>query len=1531
MRPLSFKITSDHFLLWVLLSLLWGVTGSVTASPTTATTQTAQSTTLSTIKPSPENVKKVEVQGRNETSITLTWSPVNNISTYILQYNKNGSSKKENISASQAEVKHEVSSLNAGTKYHFTLVTVFEGVNSTGYTFTAVTVPPDAKNFRSVGQNETSITLQWEKVDAFINYALEFSDKVINITALAENETVTYTVSDLNSGNKYKFTLFTVFENVRSTGVNLSAVTVPSNAEEFKSVGQSETSITLQWKKVDTILNYALHYNDSKINVTTSAENETVTYTVSDLNSGNKYKFTLFTVFENVRSTGVNLSAVTAPENVKKVEVQGRNETSITLTWSPVNNSSTYILQYDKNGSSKKENISASQAEVKHEVSSLNAGTKYHFTLVTVFEGVNSTGYTFTAVTVPPDVKNFRSVGQNETSITLQWEKVDAFINYALEFSDKVINITALAENETVTYRVSDLNSGNKYKFTLFTVFENVRSTGVNLSAVTVPSNAEEFKSVGQSETSITLQWKKVDAILNYALHYNDSKINVTTSAENETITYRVSDLNSGNKYKFTLFTVFENVRSTGVNLSAVTAPENVKKVEVQGRNETSITLTWSPVNNISTYILQYNKNGSSKKENISASQAEVKHEVSSLNAGTKYHFTLVTVFEGVNSTGYTFTAVTVPPDVKNFRSVGQNETSITLQWTKVDVFINYALEFSDKVINITALAENETVTYTVSDLNSGNKYKFTLFTVFENVRSTGVNLSAVTAPENVKKVEVQGRNETSITLTWSPVNNISTYILQYNKNGSSKKENISASQAEVKHEVSSLNAGTKYHFTLVTVFEGVNSTGYTFTAVTAPENVKKVEVQGRNETSITLTWSPVNNISTYILQYNKNGSSKKENISASQAEVKHEVSSLNAGTKYHFTLVTVFEGVNSTGYTFTAVTVPPKVPFVNVSERSVTSITLKWINVDRNWSYLLQINGSDVADIKNVSSDVVSHSVTSLNPGTMYKYSVTTVFEELNSTAYENVTVTAIDCASVAWHVGNSSIKGIVEGLFSNATASNGSQTHVSFGGNNVSFTGLYPGATYEVSLMYETYQQCRHNLTILPPGLTAHCEYWAAGYSIRIVWNKPVGMWTDVEVNVTGKPKKIPNTVQYIVIPGFLPARTYEVSLASFSGTVRSSEPFVFKCSTDPRGVIAGSVLAVLLFCVLVFLAIFILFIRPDLISRKRTFISGCELVTKKCSAISVDMFAAHFHQLSMDDNRGFSVEYESLIPVGTEQTQKVAVLPENKPKNRFNNVLPYDWCRVKLTTSDSSESSDYINANYMPGYNSNREYIATQGPLPSTVNDFWRMIWEQTVGGVVMVTNCTEGGRTKCERYWPANSTPCLYGNLLVTMTSEQQDPNWTLRDFNVKHRNTSEQRTVKHFHFTSWPDHGVPQCTEVLMQFRGLVRRHIERERTGAPTVVHCSAGVGRTGTIIALDVLLQQLEKKGEVDINGFVHKMRLNRPHMVQTESQYVFLHQCIMDILQPDEKTDEHIYENTDMIYVNATALQEFRYNSNP
>ncbi|XP_019739112.1 receptor-type tyrosine-protein phosphatase H isoform X1 [Hippocampus comes] len=275
--------------------------------------------------------------------------------------------------------------------------------------------------------------------------------------------------------------------------------------------------------------------------------------------------------------------------------------------------------------------------------------------------------------------------------------------------------------------------------------------------------------------------------------------------------------------------------------------------------------------------------------------------------------------------------------------------------------------------------------------------------------------------------------------------------------------------------------------------------------------------------------------------------------------------------------------------------------------------------------------------------------------------------------------------------------------------------------------------------------------------------------------------------------------------------------------------------------------------------------------------------------CSAsrdVSLADFPGHFSTLSMDKNRGFSEEYEGLAVVGIGHTQNAALVPENMEKNRFTNVLPYDWSRVKLQTTNGN--SDYINASYMPGYSKSREYIAAQGPLPSTVSDFWRMIWELRVTAIVMVTNCTEGRWTKCEHYWPAQGETCLQRGLTITTASEQQHTDWTLREFRVKHKDGTGERTVKHFHFTAWPDHGVPQCTDVLIRFRGLVRQHIEANRTRAPTVVHCSAGVGRTGTIIALDVLLQQLYRDKEVGINAFVHNMRLRRPHMVQTEVRTV-------------------------------------------
>ncbi|XP_061911796.1 receptor-type tyrosine-protein phosphatase H isoform X2 [Entelurus aequoreus] len=741
--------------------------------------------------------------------------------------------------------------------------------------------------------------------------------------------------------------------------------------------------------------------------------------------------------------------------------------------------------------------------------------------------------------------------------------------------------------------------------------------------------------------------------------------------------------------------------------------------------------------------------------------------------------------------------------------------------------------------------------------------------------------------PENVQEVTVQEQNETSITLQWEKLNNISTYFLQYGLRGGVKEERVNAMSGQllVKHVVTHLTAGRKYQFRLISEFMGANSSGYIFSAPTAPEDVKYVDVVTQTESSITLSWDKVGNISTYTLQCVDCNITKEDMTFGWKAVVMREVSSLAAGKRYNFTLITVFENVNSTGFTFAASTLPSMVAVVNVTERSDTSLTLAWEKMDAQWTYLLHIYGTNVT----VKSSNVSHSFTSLQPGTEYPFTVITMFSGLNSTTYTGFSVTAINCTNEPWHVTTSSIQGAIEGLFTSATASNGSHSHVSAtGSQTVSFSGLYPGATYNVSLQYERnsthFVQCRHQLTTIPPDLTAHCNYWDSGYSVFIVWDKPDGLWSAVEVNVSGKTCIVDDIgQQHVKIPGFQPARTYGVSLSSLSGRMMRSKAYVFHCSTDPRGVIAASVVSILLIGVLACVTVFILMKRPNgIIRRKMSFLDGVTVSTHKVIDIPLEKFPAHFYSLSMDQNQGFIEEYKCLALVGTDQMQNAALMPVNSEKNRFTNVLPYDWCRVKLQTTNGM--SDYINASYIPGYSSCREYIATQGPLPSTVSDFWRMIWEQRVSAIVMLTNCVEGTRTKCEHYWPAQSKSCFYGDLTITITSEQQKPNWTIREFHVKHRNIPAERMIKHFHFTAWPDHGVPQGTDVLIQFRGLIGEHIEAQGNKAPIVVHCSAGVGRTGTIIALDVLLQQLHRDRKVNINALVHKMRLHRPYMVQTE-----------------------------------------------
>nr|XP_054105286.1 receptor-type tyrosine-protein phosphatase H isoform X1 [Callithrix jacchus] len=932
------------------------------------------------------------------------------------------------------------------------------------------------------------------------------------------------------------------------------------------------------------------------------------------------------------------------------------------------------------------------------------------------------------------------------------------------------------------------------------------------------------------------------------------------------------------------------------------------------------------------------------------------------LGGGMAQRLTLLSLGSLQGLCSWTGASVAALDPVRNLRAEDQTNSSITLSWEAPAGLdpknSTYWVQWTRDGGSVETRNTTDT-RVTVDGLEPGSSYAFSVWIEGDGEQSTRVNLSAPTAPNPVRNLTVEAQTASSITLSWEapegpdPWN--STYWVECTGDGGTTE---TQSTTDTVVAVDGLEPGALYACSAWVQKNGVNSSQDTRNATTAPNPVRNLHMKAQTNSSIALSWEaprgPDGQEYTYWVECTGDGGrTETQNTTDTSATAE----GLAPGTSYTFSVWAEKNGALGSRENLSVSTVPNAVRNLSMQDWTNSSIALRWTAPQgpgqSSYTYWVSCVGEGITNPRTQNTSGTEITLKELEAGSLYSL---TVWAERNEVSGYNSTLSAATAPSEVTDLQNKTQTDNSVTLWWQAPRDPYSQLYVyrvqwaSEGhpqreqdpqvnwANQSSRTNetwykveaLEPGTLYNFTVWAERNDMASSTQSIRvstnPDTVTiTSCVSTSGGYGVILTWSCPQGGYEAFELEVGGQrgSQDRASCGKGVSVLGLGPAQSYPATIMTIWDGMRATSASV-TCHTESAGVIAGAVVGTLLFLILVGLLIFFLKRRNKKNQQKPEL---SDLVFSFPGDIPAEDFADHVRRNEKDSSCGFAEEYQQLSLVGTSQSQMVASTPENSAKNRYRNVLPYDWSRVPLKPIPEEPGSDYINASFMPGLWSPQEFIATQGPLPQTVGDFWRLVWEQQSHTLVMLTNCMEAGRVKCEHYWPLDSQPCTHGHLRVTLESEEVTENWTVRELQLLQVEEQKTLSVRQFHFLAWPDHGVPSSPDTLLAFWRMLRQWLDQTMEGGPPIVHCSAGVGRTGTLIALDVLLRQLEYEGLLGPFSFVKKMRESRPLMVQTEAQYVFLHQCILRFLQqsaqaPAEK--EVTYENVEnLIYENKAAIR--------
>ncbi|XP_045147050.1 receptor-type tyrosine-protein phosphatase eta [Echinops telfairi] len=1169
----------------------------------------------------------------------------------------------------------------------------------------------------------------------------------------------------------------------------------------------------------------------------------------------------------------------TAPGPVSNFQVTSVNPTEIGLAWSSTHAQAFRIVtRLDADGEAWRKTDTTSNHSIV--IGDLSPGTRYLFEIFPQGpNGAEGPPETVRGQTEPSPVSGLRVVSRGTTEVYLTWTSGNGTANCRMLLED-VGSQNESTQDSVVS--IKDLKPGTRLNVTVFLRETRGDPEGDMDANSTLGSSTEKPASSPAAPVD------------RYRLEPEDSS---SSQGSSDTRVWIVG-LQPSTAYKATVYPQAEGGTEGQPQAVGFWTKSNsqVFDLHVVNISATSIMLTWKINETLQSSGYSYKIQVAEQTMSFNLTANETRVAIPGLTPCTFYNITVHPVQDGGSEGTPGFLQVYTPPGpVSNFRVTDVSTTEIGLAWssTHAQAFrIVTRLDADGEAWNKTDTTSNHSIV--IGDLSPGTRYLFEIFPQGPNgTEGPPETVRGQTDSSAVFGIRVVYVNTTAMRLEWQSTDQASRYTYHLDIQPEVSTQGTSSREKEI--TLTGLMPGTLYSITITPEVDSVLGNSSSIADYTRPSSVSNIVIS-TTTTTATFSWENSDNASStymYHLLIVGNNSSRREAITDAGI-TSATIAELRPGSTYTVEIFpqvgNVTEGASSSE---SFCTDPEPVEFrCEMVPKQPTLVLTFACPGGSNAGFQLEVNRGDWHNRTYLEACSSSENgtryrteVTSLLFATSYNISITTLSCGKNTSSGPSICTTSItdppppdEPPKITYFSHNS-----VKVKFSGFKESSGPIKAYAL----ILTTGKAERPSAEVlKNRYEDFKRGASD-TYVTYFISTEERQRAQGSSQDAKYEIDVGNESTTCGYFNGKLEPLgsyracvagfTNITFYPQNHGLIDGDQSYVSFSNYSEVVSLPQ--------DP-GVICGAVFGCIFGALVIGAVGGFIFWRKKRKDAKNNEVSFSQIKPKKSKLIKVENFEAYFKKQQADSNCGFAEEYEDLKLVGISQPKYAAELAENRGKNRYNNVLPYDFSRVKLSVQTHS-TDDYINANYMPGYHSKKDFIATQGPLPNTLKDFWRMVWEKNIYAVIMLTKCVEQGRVQ-----------------------------------------TSENHPLRQFHFTSWPDHGVPDTTDLLINFRYLVRDYMKQSPPETPILVHCSAGVGRTGTFIAIDRLIYQMENENTVDVYGIVYDLRMHRPLMVQTEDQYVFLNQCVLDIIraQKDSKVDL-IYQNTTAmtIYENLSPVPTF------